>query len=243
MKTLLDANPIHSLMILGVKSSALASKMEAYGIYKGDFITKEDLLFARSRTLKLRLPNKNSIVIPGKMSHHVHVATATEKEADFHLAEMAEGDAAVITMIEKEDHAIYKFEELGLKEDAEITLRKQLPHMEYRLLVDKKVRMRITEAIAATILGTVDGELRQFFFAKRGKPFLIKDIAQEEAMCNYLQQHGIRQGNEIILETIEFGDHIVIDKEEDVVFFASNGARLSVSKETAAQIMVEELEV
>jgi len=240
MMTLLEANPIHSLMIVGITGTELVSKLESYGIYRGDFITKEDLAFSRCRTLKLHLA-QGSIVVPGKMSHHIHVATQTDNHEDFHLAELAEGARAMITMIEKEDHAIYKFEELGLKENVEITLMKKLPHMEYRLLVAKKVRMRITESIAATIIGKVDGRTRQFFFAKRNKPFYITEIAQEEAMCNYLKQSGIMPGNEIILETIEYGEHILIDPQEDVVFYASNGARLSISKESAASILVQEI--
>lgn len=52
---------------------------------------------------------------------------------------------------------------------------------------------------------------------------------------------GISLGKEIRLEAIEHGENIAIDRRRDVVFYPANGAKLSVSNETAAQIIVQEV--
>lgn len=240
MTTLLAANPIHSLQIVRIANEVLAWRLEACGIFTGGFITKEDPAAFGCKSLKLHSA-KGNLVIPGKMAYHIHVATATGALPDFHLAELAEGASATITMIEKEEHALFKLGELGLAENLEVVLLRKLPHMEYRLLIDKRRRMRVTEAIAAGILGKINGTIRQFSFAKRNKSFLITDIAQEAAICNFLKQNGLVPGAEIVLEVIEPGENIAIDSQQDVVFYPANGAKLSVSKETASQIMVEEV--
>lgn len=240
MTTLLAANPIHSLQIVGILNNVLAARLENYGIFPGGFITKEEPVYFRCRSLKLHSANGN-FVIPGKMAYHIHVASTADTLADFHLAELDEGDRAVITMIEKEEHAIFMLGEIGLVENLEVTLLKRLPHMEYRLLIYNKCRLRITESIAASIIGKIDGVTKQFSFAKHNKPFLITAIAQEEAICSFLKQNGIAPGNEIVLEAIEPGENIAIDSRQDVIFYSSNGAKLGVSNETAAQILVQEI--
>jgi len=111
----------------------------------------------------------------------------------------------------------------------------------YQVLIDNKRRVRITEDIAASIIGETGRKIEQLALTSRKKPFKITEIAQEDELCVFLRQIGIELGSEIILESVGPGESIAADKDENVVVFASNGAWLSFSNETASQIMVQEV--
>jgi len=126
---------------------------------------------------------------------------------------------------------------LGLKVDAEITMVRALPPMEYHILMEGR-RIRLAEGAAAKIWGEMGGQSMQFVSSARGKPFIIRELMGGERAQAYLREMGLLPDKTIILENLVPAPYVGREDKEQTVLVAESGLRLYLRLDQARRVMV-----
>lgn len=237
MKSLLSTESVHGLRIIEIRDVELARNLSTYGIFKNSYVTKLNPDDSRFPVLKISCKN-GTIAIPGHLAKYIKLRLSKSNEKEIY--DIEEGKTGTVSHIEDEKNAIERLSRLGIETGIRIKILRQLPHMEYVVLVNSKRRIHLPESIAATIVGTVKEETKQLSFSRRGRTFIIKDIVQEKEYTTFLSNSGIVADAILSLEGIEAGKDIVFDEDGAYIIYTMEGYRLTLSTETASKIMVVE---
>lgn len=130
---------------------------------------------------------------------------------------------------------------LGVAEDAEITMLRRLPPMEYQAIVDGR-RLRFSEGTAAKIWGEMEGKRMQFVASAKGKPFEILQLLGGERARRFLSEIGLGTGKTLVLDSLKPATSMGQSGREQTVLTAQSGLRLYLRPDQARQIVVRSFE-
>jgi len=222
--------------IADIKSEELSMKLASYGLFKNSIITKIDPETMQYATLKIST-KRGTASIPGRLAKDVHVRSG--RGALKSIYDLEEGKSANVEEIDGCEKTAARLKELGIEKGVRLKLLRYLPHMEYIVLVNNRSRVRLSEAVAASVIGESLNMHKQFSFARKGRLFTVKSIVAGEKVTSYLENIGIKSGVEIILEGIEPGKYIPFEDEGTILIYATEGFHFRLSTATAEKIIVE----
>lgn len=235
MISLFDAQMSHCYQIAEIKNIQLANDIGSYGIYKNSIVMKVDSDDLNYATLKLQTKD-GTCTVWGHLAKKIFVKAG--KQASKNIYDVEEGKTAILESVQGCETFQERLAFLGLVPGRRIKVQKRLPFMQYMVLIDGKIRVKLSEAIASTLFGVCMGKEMQFSFARKDKPFLVTKIISGEKMGLYLSEIGIDEGAEIQLTGIEPGKQVIFDEDASIALNVLEGYRLLISPETAKAIKV-----
>ncbi len=155
------------------------------------------------------------------------------------LTDMKVGEKGHIETVEggKELHAAMK--SLGLEEGQEFEMIRILPPMEYITLVNKNRRERLSEGMAAKILGKLEnGETVQFANSSAGSNFVVEKVIGGENAQKIMQAFNIKQGDILTLESVENAPSYRLGQGDHFILTNKEGLRVYLKKDQAEAIIV-----
>lgn len=127
---------------------------------------------------------------------------------------------------------------LGVERDKPVRMVRQLPPMEYACLVDGARRARLTESMAAVVMGESQGLARQFLAASSGRDFTVRSLLGEPSVNQVLRSMGIMEGSVLVLEAVEQASTMRLAKDNPVTVTSPEGLRLLLDERHAERILV-----
>ena len=127
---------------------------------------------------------------------------------------------------------------LGLHENEEIVYVRQLPPMDYTVLVSHDMKQRIQEGMAAKIWGRIGDRHLQFVSAGKGQPFLVEKILGGSQSANTLRAKGITQGRTIALHAVAPAQIFNMATHTPVVISTNDGLHLHLRTRQAEHMLV-----
>lgn len=221
--------------IAEIRDEELSMKLASYGLFKNSLITKVDPEYAQFATVKIST-KRGTASIPGSLAKHVSVRSGRGPVKSIY--ELEEGKSANVTEIDGCEKTVARLKILGVEKGVRLKLLRNLPHMEYLVLVNNRVRARISEAVAASIIGESLNMHKQFSFARKGRAFTVKSVVAGEKISAYLDNIGIAEGVDITLEGIEPGKDIPFEDEGSISVYALEGFHMKISEASAEKIIV-----
>ncbi|QAR32899.1 hypothetical protein EP073_05615 [Geovibrio thiophilus] len=215
-----------------------AQKLASLGLYKGSAVTKLDLDDIKYPTVKI--DTKNGVrVLSGQLAKHITVRAGSGEPKPFY--EVSPSSTVITYSVGKSDKNAARLAMLGVKERMKVKIIKNLPPMEYVITVNHKNRVRISEAVAAMIVGdTVNRKDFQLTFSPKGTEFRVTGIAAGQKITAFLSGVEIGIGSVIIMEGIESGKRVDLDAEQEIVLYTHEGLIITMSSKTASMIEVEQ---
>lgn len=233
--SLVDAPVNKELVILQITQPGLASWLHRLGLFVGSQIIRNDdeIQYHPVRVRGL----KGDVVVPAGLGIKVFVHLENGEKKP--LTEMTKKDVGHIETIVGGKGATNALELLGIKEDIDIAFIRDLPHMDYITVIDKKERTRLSEGEAAKIWGAVSGdELGQFYFSKRDRDFIAHEILGGRKIKEHLSTHGVKPGTVLRLEKIEQAQELHKPKTGQLPVSSLEGLRLYLNQSQASKIIV-----
>ncbi len=240
MTIALNDAPVNTeLTLLQVSSASLAAWLQRLGLFVGSTLMRhnEEMIYHPVRVTALH----GDVVVPAGLASKVLVHL---DEGDrLPLVEMTRGTTGHIETMTCGMGCVQALSKLGLKEEVKVTCVRQLPHMDYLTIIDRRARTRITEGEAAHIWGRVEGEKpTQFYFTRQGQPFEVLDVIGGQRAKKHLNTHGITPGKELILETIEQANELHKPSRRAVIITSPGGLRLYLDESQARQVVVKRVD-
>lgn len=233
--SLIDAPVNTELTILSITRPSLERWLQRLGLFKGAHLFRHagDFHFHPVRVRGA----KGDVILPAGLAMKIFVhldsgekipLTEMERNARGHM-EIHSGGKFVRQSLER----------LGLAEEGDLTFIRSLPHMDYIAVIDRKERTRLSEGEAARIWGrSAGGEETQFYFAKKGVRFAVEEIMGGPRTQRHLETHGIAQGRELLLESIEQAQTLHEPRSQPVTVSSPGGLRLYLTPEKAGAVIV-----
>lgn len=236
----LDKAPFDTpLKIVKVDDFNLLHKFQHLGLYEEDIVTRldQDNLI---KPVRIKGP-KGMVVLGAGMSSKI--VAHLDDGRKLPISELKNGDKAHIEGIIGGTALANAMEILGLKNDDEITFIRSIPPMEYTVLVDSRVRVKISEGIASKIWGTTEKNIeKQFSSSGRGKDFTIKQILGGKRSASMISSYGgIEVGSILKLESVKPVETLTMSHShsQPVIISKSDGLRLIIEKNQCKLIFVE----
>lgn len=155
------------------------------------------------------------------------------------LTDMKTGEKGHIETVEGGEDLISAMQNLGLCHGQEFEMIRILPPMEYITLINGKRRERLSEGMAAKILGTLDnGRHCQFANSCAGSKFTVDKIIGGENAQKIMQAFNIFQGDVLILESVEHAATCKLSQTEHFILTNTTGLRIYLKKDQAEAIIV-----
>lgn len=128
---------------------------------------------------------------------------------------------------------------LGIDKDEPITFLRQLPPMEYTIMVGEKRRTVLNEGRASKIWGAIGERRLQFVSAGKGQPFLVEKILGGSRACEALEEKGIAPGKTISLVNVAPSQTLSLTTREPVVITTENRLHFHLPVDQAKCIYVK----
>ena len=234
--SLLNAPVNMPLVLLHVENLFLSKSLQQLGLFEGSRLMRhdEEITF---HPVRIRGP-KGDVVVPAGMAGKVVVHLDSGKRSP--MVEMEPHTHGHIEAMTCGMGAVKALAKLGMEEGSDVTCIRKLPHMDYLTVIDRKERTRLSEGEAAKIWGRSNGDKMQFFFSRKGRPFVVEEILGGPKSTEHLHTHGVTPGKTLILETIEHARelHWPSSGAAEIIITTSDGLRLYLKKSEAKQILV-----
>lgn len=234
--TLINAPVNTDLVLLEITSVELAIWLQRLGLFIGSHIIRHDKEI-NYYPIRIR-STKGDVVVPAGLGIKifVHLNSGERKP----LVEMKKNETGHIETMSCGHGCIRALAHIGIKENVNVTFLHSLPHMDYITLINRKERTRLSEGEAARLWGKCEeGKESQFYFAKKNKPFLVKEIIGGSKIYEHIKTHGIQQGCTLILEAIEQAQELHKPGFEPITISSICGLRLYLSPTQASWIVVK----
>ncbi len=160
------------------------------------------------------------------------------------LTEMKAGEKGHIETLEGGEELLNALHALGIHEEQEFEMIRVLPPMEYITRINQKRRERLSEGLAAKILGTLEmgslekGELIQFAASSAAVPFKVEKIIGGQSAQRLMQAYNIQKGDVLVLEYVENAPAFRLGQGEHFILTNAGGLRIFLKKEQAENIIV-----
>ena len=232
---LIDA-PIHTdLVLLEITKPELGSWLQRLGLFVGSTIIRHDEE-VNYHPVRVR-GTKGDVVVPAGLA--IKVIVHSESGERKPLVEMKKKEQGHIETMSCGRGCINALSHLGIEEDSDVVCIRSLPHMDYVILIDKTIRTRLSEGEASRLWGKYEGEDEiQFYFAKKKKSFLVKEIIGGRQIQEHLKTHGVEPGSTLVLEKIEQTRELHKPGARPITISSPGGLRLYLNPTQAGKIIV-----
>lgn len=218
-----------------ISSPKLEQELFHTGITVGQTVYRLDAELDM-HTVKIRHPNGETVLsggMGGKILGHLGDGRIIA------LTEMKAGEKGHIETFEGGEDLITALHALGIREEQEFEMVRVLPPMEYITLINRKRRERLSEGLAAKILGTLEnGEEIQFANSSAGIPFKVEKIIGGQSAQKLMQAYNIQKGDILVLEYVENAPTFRLGQGEHFILTNDSGLRIFLKKEQAESIVV-----
>ncbi len=155
------------------------------------------------------------------------------------LTEMKVGEKGHIEAVGGGEEFLSAMKNLGLEQTQEFEMIRILPPMEYITLINKNRRERLSEGMAAKIIGKLEnGETVQFANSSAGSNFVVEKVIGGENAQKIMQAFNIKQGDILILESVENAPTYCLGQGEHFILANKEGLRIYLKKDQAEAIIV-----
>ncbi len=218
-----------------IEDSKLESELFRMGVYADSLVYKMD---AESDIHTVRIKTaKGELVLAGGMGGKI-VAHLDDNRM-IPLIEMKPKECAHIEAIEGGEELATAFSALGLENGEEFELVRSLPPMIYLVEVEGKKRIKLSEGMAAKILGKMENSKEcQFANASVKVPFIVSKIIGGESSKKILDSLNVVEGDTLILDSVENAPVYSMNKNGRFMLATSEGLRVILKKEQADNIRV-----
>ncbi len=234
--SLLDAPVNTDLVVLEVTSPQLYTWLQRMGVFVGGHLMRneEEINYHPVRVRG----DKGEVVVPAGLGIKIFIHTGDDVKKP--LVEMKKHEVGHVESMSCGKGCINALRHLGFEDNTEVTFIRALPHMDYVTIIDRRDRTRLSEGEAARIWGQCEGEKpTQFYFARRNKPFSVKEIIGGKKITKHLVTHGVHAGSEIILESIEQVQETHNPETTHITVSSPGGLRLYLNPVQAGKIIVK----
>jgi len=232
----LDQAPFdHALAISDITEPGLEALLSRLGFFRGNTgVVREDE-DVMVHPVRVR-GGKGEVVLGGGMATRVIVHLKDGRRMP--LTDMHAGQRGHIEGTSCSTNLTDALNTLGLCEDGEIVYLRQLPPMDYTVLVGKDKKVRIQEGIAAKIWGRIGDRHLQFVSSGKGQPFYVEKILgglRSQASC---REKGMVVGHTISLHAVAPAQIFKMAAEASVVISTNDGLHLHLRPGQAKHILV-----
>ncbi len=236
---LCDAPVGAKLTLLEINSSRLTHFFQHLGMFKGSSLTRHDSEI-HYHPMRVRGDNGDVVVPAGfGIKAVVHIDGSKERKP---MTEMEKKESGHVETISGGKGMKKAMAQLGLDVDSAVTFIRDLPHMDYVTLIDRRQRTRISEGEAAKIwgeyIGRKDRKEGQFYFSRKGEEFAVTGILGGKRIQHHLSTHGIKVGASLIMEIVEQAQELHKPMHSPVVVSSAGGLRFYLTAEEAEQVVV-----
>ena len=236
---LFEAPPETLLRVISITDPAIASQLARTGLEPGSECHKH--LHEAPPSLRIKSANATAVIGSG-MSQKIFIRCNNITKR---LSDILFEDEAVIHEIRGGRFLLSAMDTLGFPIGTACHLQRRLPPMEYVLrLNDNRHRIKISDAVAAKVLGTHtdDGPTIQFTSARIEYPFTIRSIIGGRKTVYFVKELGLKKGQIIHLEGVEHSKyvHSPFAMESDIcIKMRRGGLRIYVTAVQATSVIVE----
>lgn len=224
-----------ALKIEKINSVKLAEKLTHMGVFDHSQVFRMDAE-TNLHTVRIKTSHGETVLsggMGGKIVVHLDNGNIIP------LTEMKPGETGHIEAVEGGEELLAAFNALGLENNEEISLIRSLPPMEYIIHVENKGRVRLSEGMAAKILGTqVDSPYVQFANARTGVPFTVKQVIGGRNAQKIMNAFGIKANDILTLQYVENASSYHMTRGERYILSTHEGLRVYLSKEQAEAIII-----
>ncbi len=224
-----------SLNIYKIKDKKLESELFRMGIFHNSIIFKMDIE-SDMHTVRIKSEQGETILaggMGGKIVAHL------DDDRIIPLIEMKPKERGHIETIEGGEELAAAIEALGLKNGDEIQMVRCLPPMEYIVEVKGKKRIRLSEGMAAKILGSMNKKKHcQFANASVKVPFTVKQIIGGKNAKKVMESFDIKPNDILTLLSVENAPVYSLGFNERFMLSTNDGLRLFLKKEQADNLTV-----
>lgn len=236
MLTPLARAPIGLPLILRrVASRDLAARVARLGLFENSRLTRLNDTVAIGPA-KVRGP-RGDVTLGGWLAAKLVIHTDDDRRLP--LLECAQGDSGHVEGITGQAMVEESLAALGLEENDRITFLRRLPPMLYTATVDGRERVRLSEGLAAKILGDTQNGPAQFCAVGVGEPFTVRRILAGEHAGETLRALGIRPGLPLALVSVAAGQVVGSTRKTPVACATHDGLRLYFQEKDANLLLVE----
>ncbi len=234
--SLLDAPVNEELIVLKVTSAHLYNWLQRTGVFIGGrlFRHDEEIDYHPVRVKA----DKGEVVVPAGLG--IKIFIHTDKGEKKPLVEMRKNETGHVESMSCGQGCLAGLKHLGFDYDTKVTFIRVLPHMDYLTVLNFSERTRLSEGEAARIWGYCDGEEpTQFYFARKGKPFVVEEIIGGKKITSHLETHGVQTGSRLILESITQTQEIHAPETNHITVSSPGGLRLYLTPSQAGNVVVK----
>jgi Fe2+ transport system protein FeoA len=222
------------LILKDITEPELEALLSRLGLFRGHaFVREEEEVLVHP--VRVRGP-KGEAVLGGGMAMRVIVHLDDGRRMP--LTDMAAGQRGHIEGTTCSANLSDALDTLGLHENEEIVYLRQLPPMDYTVLVNRDVKQRIQEGMAAKIWGRIGDRHLQFVTAGKGQPFFIEKILGGAQSTNALHEKGIVQGRTIALDSVAPAQIFNMAAHAPIVISTNDGLHLHLRMRQAEHMLV-----
>ncbi len=223
-----------------IEDKKLESDLFRMGIHSGNTVYKMD---AESDMHTVRIKTaKGERVLAGGMGGKI--VAHLEDNRIIPLTEMKPKEKAHIEAIEGGVELNEAFQALGLNNGEEFELVRSLPPMVYVTEIKGKKRIKLSEGMAAKIIGKMKkkGEC-QFANAGAKVPFTVSKIIGGKSSRKIMDSLNIQENDVLTLISVENAPIYCMSKSEKFMMVTDEGLRVVLKKEQSDNIKVTPLSV
>jgi Fe2+ transport system protein FeoA len=223
------------LILSAITSPELEDLLSRLGLFLGHTLVREDeevLL----HPVRVRSAG-GDVVLGGGMA--MRVIVHLEDGRRMPLTDLSAGETGHIEGNTGSRYLSEALAVLSLSEDDPITYLRQLPHMDYSVVVGENRRERLNEGVAAKIWGRLGGRRIQFVLAGKGQPFVVEKILGGARVINGLAEKGIAPGVSMRLEAVAPAQALSMAVHEPVVITTDDGLHLHLRPGQAQRFRVK----
>lgn len=224
-----------SLCIERINSEQLEKELFRMGITVGNTVYRMNAELDL-HTVKIRHKGGDTVLsggMGGKVLGHLNDGRIIA------LTEMKVGEKGHIETVEGGEDLLSTMKSLGLEHGQEFEMIRILPPMEYITLINGKRRERLSEGMAAKILGTLEnGEHCQFANTCAGSKFTVEKVIGGENAQKIMAAFNIRSGDILVLELVENAPVFKLSQGDRFILTNKAGLRIYLKKDQAEAIIV-----
>ncbi len=223
------------LHIHKIEDAKLESDLFKMGIFVNSTVLKMD---AESDMHSVRIKTENTeIILAGGMGGKI-VAHLDDNRI-IPLVEMKPKERGHIETIGGGEELKAAIDALDLKDGDEFELIRILPPMEYIVDVQGKKKIRLSEGMAAKIIGTMNNKKNcQFANASAKVPFTVSKIIGGKNAKKIMESFNIKEGDVLTLKSVEHAHIYCMTNSERFIISTNEGLRLLLEKTQADKIKV-----
>jgi Fe2+ transport system protein FeoA len=222
------------LTLSDITEPGVEALLSRLGLFRGDaFVRENEEVLVHPVRVR---GGKGEVVLGGGMATRVIVHLNDGRRMP--LTDMQTGQRGHIEGTTCSVNLTDALNTLGLHENEQVVYLRQLPSMEYSVLIGKDKKVRIQEGIAAKIWGRIGDRHLQFISSGKGQPFYVDKILGGLHSQELCKKKGIVPGHTISLLAVAPTQIFKTAAQASVVISTDHGLHLHLRPGQAKHIRV-----